>query len=165
MLVFSTGQGVHGFTLDQSIGTLYLTHPNMVYPDVDPASAMYSVNEGNVESFTKGIKEYIQLCHKRKQTARYAGSLVVDFHRNLLKGGIYLYPATTKDPNGKLRLLYELNPIAFLAEAAGGKATDGTQRVLDIEPNHIHQRRPLFVGPRAMVEELEMLIKEHDEKA
>lgn len=159
MLVYSTGQGVNGFTLDTSIGTLYLTHPNMRFPNVKPEKGIYSVNEGNFNSFPPGVQQYILKCRDRQQSARYVGSLVADFHRNLIKGGVYIYPATKKDVNGKLRLLYECNPIAFLAEAAGGKASTGSQRILDIAPNHIHQRVPLIVGPKCMVEEVEEMIR------
>ena len=159
MLVFSAGQGVHGFTLDNSIGTLYLSHKSMRFPDIPKEKGIYSVNEGNWNSIPDGIKEYIEKCKERKQSARYVGSLVADFHRNLLKGGIYLYPATASDPQGKLRLQYEVNPMAFLAEQAGGKASNGIQRVLEIQPGQIHQRCPFFVGPTDMVLELESFIK------
>ncbi len=163
MLVFSVGQGVHGFTLDASIGTLYLTHPNMTFPKLaSPAKGIYSVNEGNYKSFSKGVQMYLDKCKERQQTARYVGSLVADFHRNLIKGGIYMYPPTAKDKNGKLRLLYECNPISFLAEQAGGKASTGTGRVMDVEPTGIHDRCPFFVGPKEMVEELEACIKQYD---
>lgn len=154
MLVFSTGHGVHGFTLDPSIGTLYLTHPNIKFPE--KPGKIYSVNEGNYNDFSQGVKEYLQKCKNEKYSGRYVGSLVADFHRNLLKGGIYLYPPTAKAKNGKLRLLYEVAPMAFLAEQAGGKASAGSfGRVLDVQPENIHQRTPLFVGPTQMVEELE----------
>jgi fructose-1,6-bisphosphatase I len=162
MLVFSVGQGVHGFTLDPSIGTLYLTHPNMQFPKLpSPSKGIYSVNEGNYKSFSKGVQAYLDRCKDRQQTARYVGSLVADFHRNLLKGGIYMYPPTAKDKQGKLRLLYECNPIAFLAEQAGGKASTGHGRVMDVKPSHIHERVPFFVGPKEMVEELEECIKQY----
>jgi fructose-1,6-bisphosphatase I len=162
MLVFSVGQGVHGFTLDPSIGTLYLTHPDMKFPTLpSPSKGLYSVNEGNYKSFGKGVQAYLDKCKDRQQTARYVGSLVADFHRNLLKGGIYMYPPTAKDSAGKLRLLYECNPIAFLAEQAGGKASTGAGRVLDMKPEHIHQRAPFFVGPTEMVNELEECIRAH----
>lgn len=161
MLVFSVGQGVHGFTLDASIGTLYLTHPNMKFPSLSsPSKGIYSVNEGNYKSFSKGVQRYLDACKERQQTARYVGSLVADFHRNLIKGGIYMYPPTAKDSKGKLRLLYECNPIAFLAEQAGGKASNGTHRIMDIKPSHIHERCPFFVGPAEMVEEVEAFIKQ-----
>jgi len=163
MLVFSVGQGVHGFTLDPSIGTLYLTHPNMKFPKINPAKGIYSVNEGNLKSFSPGVQAYLALCKERAQTARYVGSLVSDFHRNLIKGGLYMYPPTAKDRKGKLRLQYECNPMAFLAEQAGGKASTGTGRVLDVVPTHIHERVPLFVGPIEMVEEVEKFIREMDQ--
>ncbi len=160
MLVFSVGQGVHGFTLDPSIGTLYLTHPDMKFPKLaSPSKGIYSVNEGNYKSFGKGVQMYLDRCKDRQQSARYVGSLVADFHRNLLKGGIYMYPPTSKDMSGKLRLLYECNPIAFLAEHAGGKASTGHGRILDVKPKDIHQRVPFFVGPVEMVDELEECIR------
>ena len=160
MLVFSVGQGVHGFTLDPSIGTLYLTHPNMKFPQLaDPSKGIYSVNEGNYKSFPQGLQKYLDKCKERQQSARYVGSLVADFHRNLIKGGLYMYPPTAKDPQGKLRLLYECNPIAFLAEQAGGKASDGKSRIMDLKPTHIHQRVPFFVGPASMVQEIESYLQ------
>ena len=163
MLVFSVGNGLHGFTLDASIGTLYLTHPDMKFPKLaSPSKGIYSVNEGNYKSFSKGVQMYLDKCKDRQQTARYVGSLVADFHRNLIKGGIYMYPPTAKDKDGKLRLLYECNPIAFLAEQAGGKASTGSGRVMDVAPSHIHQRVPFFVGPKEMVEELEQCISQCD---
>lgn len=163
MLVFSVGQGVHGFTLDPSIGTLYLTHPDLKFPESpNPLKGIYSVNEGNYKSFGKGVQMYLDRCKDRQQSARYVGSLVADFHRNLLKGGIYMYPPTAKDTQGKLRLLYECNPIAFLAEQAGGRASTGYGRVLDVKPDHIHQRVPFFAGPAEMVAELEECIQLYD---
>lgn len=150
MLVYSTGHGVNGFTLDPSIGTFCLSHPDMKAPE---NGKIYSVNEGNYNDFAPGVQAYIQQCREKRMSARYIGSLVADFHRNLLKGGIYLYPATAKAPKGKLRLLYEANPLAFLVEQAGGMATDGTQRILDIVPTELHQRCPLYIGSKAMVEE------------
>ncbi len=149
MLVYSTGHGVNGFTLDPSIGTFCLSHPDMRTP---PEGSIYSVNEGNWFEFSDGVRAYIEDCKKQKMSARYIGSLVADFHRNLLKGGIYLYPGTTKVPNGKLRLLYEANPLAFLVEQAGGMATDGTTRILDLKPTELHQRCPLYIGSKGMVE-------------
>ena len=149
MLVYSTGHGVNGFTLDPSIGTFCLSHPHMQCP-LD--GQIYSVNEGNYNDFSPGVKAYIDDCKARKIGARYIGSLVADFHRNLIKGGIYFYPATEKAPKGKLRLLYEANPLAFIVEQAGGSATDGKQRILDIAPTDLHQRTPLFIGSKAMVE-------------
>ncbi|MFZ1692431.1 MAG: class 1 fructose-bisphosphatase [Flavobacteriales bacterium] len=149
MLVYTTGHGVNGFTLDPSIGTFCLSHPNMQTP-VD--GKIFSVNEGNLHDFSPGVQRYIDDCKKRKLSARYIGSLVADFHRNLLKGGVYLYPATAKSPKGKLRLLYEANPLAMIVEQAGGMATDGASRILDLKPTELHQRCPLFIGSMNMVE-------------
>lgn len=149
MLVYSTGHGVNGFTLDPSIGTFCLSHPDMKTPT---EGNIYSINEGNWYEFSEGVRHYIDACKQKKMSARYIGSLVADFHRNLLKGGIYLYPGTEKAPKGKLRLLYEANPLAFLAEQSGGAATDGTTRILDLKPTELHQRCPLYIGSKAMVE-------------
>jgi fructose-1,6-bisphosphatase I len=149
MLVYTTGHGVNGFTLDPSIGTFCLSHPNMQTP---AEGSIYSVNEGNYFDFSEGTRKYIDDCKKQKMSARYIGSLVADFHRNLLKGGIYMYPATQKAPNGKLRLLYEANTLAMIVEQAGGMATDGTTRILDLKPTELHQRCPLFIGSKTMVE-------------
>lgn len=151
MLVYTTGNGVNGFTLDPSIGVFCLSHPNMRIPE---DGKIYSVNEGNYFDFPESVRRYIDSCKQRKFSARYIGSLVADFHRNLLKGGIYMYPGTTGKPNGKLRLVYEGNPLALLAEQAGGAATDGQTRILDIKPEKLHQRVPLFIGSPAMVEEV-----------
>ena len=150
MLVYTTGHGVNGFTLDPSIGTFCLSHPNMTTP---ANGKIYSINEGNWFEFSDGVRTYIDTCKRQKMSARYIGSLVADFHRNLLKGGIYLYPGTTKAPKGKLRLLYEANPLAYIVEQAGGMATDGAARILDLKPTELHQRCPLYIGSRAMVEE------------
>ncbi|WP_010134219.1 class 1 fructose-bisphosphatase [Ochrovirga pacifica] len=156
MLVYTTGHGVNGFTLNPAIGTFYLSHPKMQYPK---DGNIYSVNEGNYLEFPEGIKKYIKYCQEvtedRPYTSRYIGSLVSDFHRNMIKGGVYLYPKSTKNPNGKLRLLYECNPIAFLAEQAGGKATDGFKRIMDIKPTELHQRVPIICGSVNMVEKVE----------
>jgi fructose-1,6-bisphosphatase I len=156
MIVYSTGHGVNGFTLNPAIGTYYLSHPNMQFPK---DGSIYSVNEGNYVHFPQGVKDYIKHCQKeegdRPYTSRYIGSLVSDFHRNMIKGGIYMYPSTSKNPNGKLRLLYECNPMAFLAEQAGGKASNGFTRILDIPPTELHQRVPFFCGSVNMVEQLE----------
>lgn len=163
MIVYSTGHGVNGFTLNPAIGTYYLSHPNMQFPD---KGYIYSVNEGNYVHFPKGVKEYIKYCQEEKDdrpyTSRYIGSLVSDFHRNMIKGGIYFYPSTSKNPNGKLRLLYECNPMAFLAERAGGKASDGFNRILDIKPTELHQRVPFFCGNKDMVETLESFMKKNE---
>jgi fructose-1,6-bisphosphatase I len=160
MIVYSTGHGVNGFTLNPAIGTYYLSHPNMQFPD---KGYIYSVNEGNYVHFPKGVKEYIKYCQEeeddRPYTSRYIGSLVSDFHRNMIKGGIYFYPSTSKSPKGKLRLLYECNPMAFLAERAGGKASDGFNRILDIKPTELHQRVPFFCGNKDMVETLESFME------
>lgn len=156
MLVYTTGHGVNGFTLNPAIGTFYLSHPNMQYPE---NGKIYSVNEGNYIHFPQGVKDYIKYCQQeegdRPYTSRYIGSLVSDFHRNMIKGGIYLYPTSSKAPNGKLRLLYECNPMAYLAEQAGGKASDGFQRILEIKPTELHQRVPFFCGSKKMVEKAE----------
>ncbi|PIE50369.1 MAG: class 1 fructose-bisphosphatase [Flavobacteriales bacterium] len=163
MLVYTTGNGVNGFTLDPSIGTFYLSHPNMTFPE---NGKIYSVNEGNYVKFPQGVKNYIKYCQAmeedRPYTSRYIGSLVSDFHRNMIKGGIYMYPSYAKSPNGKLRLLYECNPMAFLAEQAGGKATNGMQRIMEIEPTELHQRVPFFCGSRMMVDKVEEFIKESE---
>jgi len=156
MIVYSTGHGVNGFTLNPAIGTYYLSHPNMRYPE---DGNIYSVNEGNYVHFPQGVKDYIKYCQKeegnRPYSARYIGSLVSDFHRNMIKGGIYIYPNTSKDPNGKLRLLYECNPMAYLAEQAGGSASNGFERILDITPTELHQRVPFFCGSKNMVAKAE----------
>jgi fructose-1,6-bisphosphatase I len=158
MLVYSTGYGVNGFTLDPSVGLFILSHPDMKIPD---NGSIYSINEANYNYFPEGVKQYIKYCQEddnatnRPYTTRYIGSLVADFHRNMIRGGIYIYPGTTKNANGKLRLLYECNPMAFLAEQAGGKASDGFRRILDIQPYDLHQRSPLFIGSRSMVETAE----------
>ncbi len=151
MLVYTTGHGVHGFTLDPSIGTFCLSHPDMTTP---ADGSIFSVNEGNLHDFSPGIQRYIDDCKKKRMSARYIGSLVADFHRNLMKGGIYLYPATAKAPKGKLRLLYEANPLAMIVEQAGGMATDGSARILELKPTELHQRTPLLIGSKAMVEKV-----------
>jgi len=160
MLVYTTGDGVNGFTLNPAIGTFYLSHPNMQFPK---NGKIYSVNEGNYIHFPQGIKDYIKYCQMeegdRPYTSRYIGSLVSDFHRNMIKGGIYLYPKSSKTSEGKLRLLYECNPMAFLAEQANGKATNGVQRILDIQPTELHQRVPFICGSTNMVEDVEAFIK------
>lgn len=159
MLVYTTGHGVNGFTLNPAIGSYYLSHPNMKFP-VD--GKIYSVNEGNYIHFPQGVKDYIKYCQMEEEdrpyTSRYIGSLVSDFHRNMIKGGIYMYPKSSKHENGKLRLLYECNPMAFLAEQAGGSASDGYTRILDIEPTELHQRIPFFCGSKNMVEKAESFI-------
>ncbi|PID43856.1 MAG: class 1 fructose-bisphosphatase [Proteobacteria bacterium] len=165
MLVYTTGNGVNGFTYDPTLGVFCLSHENMRIPE---DGSLYSINEGNYVHFPKGVKEYIKYCQveddatRRPYTSRYIGSLVSDFHRNLIKGGIYLYPPSSRYPNGKLRLLYECNPMAFLAEQAGGKAScAANRRVMEINPVELHQRCPLFVGSRNMVEKVEEFLTEH----
>lgn len=164
MLVYTTGHGVNGFTLQPSIGEFFLSHPNMKIPE---DGAIYSMNEGNLNACEKGVQEYIAWCKEsdkktnRPYSARYIGSLVADFHRNLIKGGIYIYPGTTKNKSGKLRMQYECNPLAFIVEQAGGKATDGHRRIMEIVPTDLHQRSPLFIGSKNMVEKVEALIKQH----
>jgi fructose-1,6-bisphosphatase I len=149
MLVYTTGFGVHGFTYEVSLGEYFLSHPNMKMP-VD--GKIYSINEGSALSFPPEVEEYVKYCKEKNYTARYIGSLVADFHRNLLKGGIYIYPSSRANPNGKLRLMYECNALAFVAEQAGGRASDGQQRILDIQPKSLHQRTQFFVGSANMVE-------------
>lgn len=160
MLVYTTGHGVNGFTLNPAIGTFYLSHPNMTYPET---GKIYSINEGNYVHFPQGVKDYIKYCQKeegdRPYTSRYIGSLVSDFHRNMIKGGIYMYPKSSKASDGKLRLLYECNPMAFIAEQANGKASDGFNRILDIEPTELHQRVPFFCGSKKMVEKAEEFMR------
>jgi fructose-1,6-bisphosphatase I len=165
MLVYATRRGVNGFTLDPSIGEFTLSNPNIMCPE---EGKIYSVNHGNFFRYEDGVKKYIDTCQKKSKdnggpyTQRYIGSMVADVHRNLVKGGIFMYPATLDRPNGKLRLLYECNPFAFIAEVAGGKATDGTRRILDIVPAALHQRSPFFIGSRKMMVELEFCM--HGEK-
>ncbi len=156
MLVYTTGHGVNGFTLNPAIGTFYLSHPNMKFPKT---GTIYSINEGNYNHFPQGVKDYLKYCQKeegdRPYTSRYIGSLVSDFHRNMIKGGIYMYPKSNLASNGKLRLLYECNPMAFIAEQASGKASDGYRRIMDIQPAELHQRVPFFCGCSLMVEKAE----------
>jgi fructose-1,6-bisphosphatase I len=166
MLVYTTGHGVNGFTLNPAIGTFYLSHPNLKFPE---NGNIYSVNEGNYVHFPKGVKDYIKYCQTeeddRPYTSRYIGSLVSDFHRNMIKGGIYLYPTSSKAPKGKLRLLYECNPMAFIAEQAGGKALDGLNRILDIVPSELHQRVPFFCGCKKMVEKAAYFMSEAEKES
>lgn len=165
MLVYTTGHGVNGFTLNPALGSWYLSHPNMKYPET---GHIYSVNEGNYVHFPQGVKDYIKYCQEEKEdrpyTSRYIGSLVSDFHRNMIKGGIYFYPTSSKAPEGKLRLLYECNPMAYIAEQAGGKASDGVNRILDIEPKTLHQRVPFYCGSRKMVEKAEEFIAKYPQR-
>lgn len=164
MLVYTTGHGVNGFTLNPAIGTFYLSHPNMKFPE---DGNIYSVNEGNYVHFPQGVKDYIKYCQEEKDnrpyTSRYIGSLVSDFHRNMIKGGIYLYPTSSKAPKGKLRLLYECNPMAFLAEQANGVATDGYKRIMEIKPTELHQRVPFFCGSKNMVADAEGFMAKYPE--
>ena len=166
MLVYTTGHGVNGFTYDPSLGVFCLSHENIQIPQT---GKIYSINEGQYLKFPMGVKKYLKYCQEedkepqRPYTSRYIGSLVSDFHRNMLKGGIYIYPSATNYPNGKLRLLYEGNPMAFLAEQAGGVASDGYNRILDIQPTALHQRVPLFIGSREMVKKAEQLMRDFKE--
>lgn len=158
ILVYATRRGVNGFTLDPSIGEWTLSHPNITCP---PTGKIFSVNHGNFFKYEEGVRKYINVCQTKDKasggpyTQRYIGSMVSDVHRNLIKGGIFMYPNTTDKPGGKLRLMYECNPFAFIVEVAGGLATDGHRRVLDIQPTGIHQRTPFFVGSKKMMEELQ----------
>ncbi|HRN90982.1 MAG TPA: class 1 fructose-bisphosphatase [Ferruginibacter sp.] len=162
MLVYATKRGVNGFTLDPSIGEFTLSNPDMKCPDL---GKIYSVNHGNFFQYDKKVQDYIDVCQRKNKTnggpytQRYIGSMVSDVHRNLVKGGIFMYPGTTDKPNGKLRLMYECNPFAFIVEKAGGVATDGKQRILDIQPTAIHQRTPFFIGSKGMMDELESILK------
>lgn len=154
MLVYTTGKGVNGFTLDPSIGEFCLSHPNMMMPK---SGKTYSLNEGNYLHFPDGVKKYLKYCQeedkatKRPYSSRYIGSAVADIHRNLITGGIFIYPATAASPKGKLRLLYECNPLAFIVEQAGGRATNGSSRILELDIQSLHQRTPLFIGSEEMV--------------
>ncbi|MCB0345818.1 MAG: class 1 fructose-bisphosphatase [Bdellovibrionales bacterium] len=165
MFVFTTGSGVNGFTLYPTIGEFILTHPNMQIPEV---GKIYSCNEAYFARWSKGVQQYLRKCkdgdgsdEKSKYSMRYVGSLVADFHRTLLKGGIFMYPGDAKNPNGKLRLLYECAPLAFIVEQAGGRAINGVQRIMDLTPENIHQRTPLFIGSRQNVDEVEAAIAAH----
>ena len=164
MLVYTTGHGVNGFTLNPAIGTYYLSHPKMQFPET---GNIYSVNEGNYIHFPLGVKKYIKYCQEeqddRPYTSRYIGSLVSDIHRNMIKGGIYMYPKSSKAAKGKLRLLYECNPMAFIAEQAGGKASDGYQRIMDIQPTELHERVPFICGSIKMVEKAEEFMANNKE--
>ena len=162
MIVYTTGFGVNGFTLNPAIGTFYLSHPDMQF---SKDGKIYSINEGNYIHFPQGVKDYLKYCQSeendRPYTSRYIGSLVSDIHRNMIKGGIYIYPTSSKAPNGKLRLLYECNPMAFIAEQAGGKASDGFGRIMEIEPTELHQRVPFFCGSFNMVEKAEEFMSKY----
>lgn len=158
ILVYATKRGVNGFTLDPSIGEYSLSHPNIHCP---PTGKIYSVNHGNFFQYEDQVRMYINVCQKKDKTTggpytqRYIGSMVADVHRNLVKGGIFMYPGTLDKPQGKLRLLYECNPFAYIVEKAGGKATDGKKRILDIQPRELHERTPFFVGSLDMMDEME----------
>ncbi|MCF8715573.1 class 1 fructose-bisphosphatase [Joostella atrarenae] len=166
MLVYTTGKGVNGFTYDPAIGSFFLSHPQIKFPNT---GKIYSVNEGNYIHFPLGIKKYIRWIQElneeesRPYTSRYTGSLVADFHRNMLLGGVYLYPQGTTAPNGKLRLLYECNPMAFITEQAGGKSTNGEKRILEIEPTELHQRVPFYCGSKTMVEKIEWFLSNEND--
>ncbi|MFC4873895.1 class 1 fructose-bisphosphatase [Negadavirga shengliensis] len=157
MLVYTTGFGVYGFTYERSLGEFFLSHPDIKAP-VD--GHIYTINEGLQPYLEDDVLEYVAHCKQKGASARYIGSLVADFHRNMLKGGIYLYPGTKKAPLGKIRLMYEANALAFIAEQAGAKATNGKNRILDIVPTSLHQRTPLFIGSEKMIEELGSLMKQ-----
>jgi fructose-1,6-bisphosphatase I len=162
MLVYTTGHGVNGFTLNPAIGTFYLSHPKMTYKK---DGHIYSINEGNYTHFPDAVKNYVKYCQleeeDRPYTSRYIGSLVSDFHRNIIKGGVYLYPSSKKKPKGKLRLLYECNPMAFIAEQAGGKASDGFNRIMEVSPKELHERIPFYCGSYNMVKKLESFMKKY----
>ena len=167
MLVYTTGQGVNGFTLDPSVGEFLLSHQDIKIPD---RGRIYSANEGNAKFWDAGSKKYVEYLKEkdaetgRPYALRYIGSLVADFHRNLLYGGIFLYPADLKDPNkpkGKLRLLYEASPLAFIVEQAGGLATTGDEDILDIQPEELHQKVPLIIGSKTDVLEYKSFYSEN----
>ncbi|WP_025763477.1 class 1 fructose-bisphosphatase [Dyadobacter tibetensis] len=157
ILVYTTGHGVNGFTYENSLGEFFLSHPNIKSPE---DGKIYSVNEGNFDDFYDYTQRYIMSCRKKRMSGRYIGSLIADFHRNMLKGGIYLYPPTPSHPQGKLRLLYECYPMAFLAEQAGAKAIDCESDILDVTPISFHQRNSIYVGAPKMIQELELFFKE-----
>ena len=162
MLVYTTGKGVNGFTLDPSIGEFCLSHPNLKIP---ASGTIYSINEGNYVHFPDGVKKYIKYCQvedlatKRPYTSRYIGSMVADIHRSIIKGGIFIYPTTSSAPTGKLRLVYECNPMAFIIEQAGGKATNGFQRILELPVTDLHQRSAIFIGSADMVSQAESFMQ------
>jgi len=166
MMVYTTGQGVHGFTLDPSLGEFLLSHPDLRIPG-EPK--YYSANHAydkyrtqGVRRFTRWLQGMDEVDPREPLSERYIGALVADFHRNLLEGGVFYYPSDSRYPNGKLRLIYEANPLAFIAEQAGGAASDGTGRVLDRKPENLHQRTPLFIGNRVLVEKAEEFLAEND---
>ncbi|AHM59853.1 fructose-1,6-bisphosphatase [Flammeovirgaceae bacterium 311] len=159
ILVYTTGYGVNGFTYESSMGEFFLSHQNIKSPE---DGKIFSVNEGSYNSFDAGVKEYIEYCKANEFSGRYIGSLVADFHRNLMKGGIYMYPGSVKAPEGKLRLIYECNALAFIAEQAGGRATNGDQRIMELAPGKLHERTPLFIGSKKMVEMAGTIIRQHE---
>lgn len=162
MLVFTTGHGVSGFTYEPSLGEYYLSHPSITMPQ---SGSIYSCNEGAYNEFEGGVQNFLNYCRDQKFSGRYIGSFVADFHRNLFKGGIFIYPATKKSPNGKLRLMYECNPLAFLVEQAGGMATNGYRRTLELEPESLHQRFPLFIGSSELVKKAMTFLDKEKEAA
>lgn len=165
IMVYTAGDGVHGFTLDPAFGEFLLSHPNIQTPKT---ANIYSLNEGNYKYWHKGLKKYIKYVQDaddrrgKPYSARYIGSMVADIHRNLLYGGIFIYPADRRSPNGKLRLLYECNPMAFIVEQAGGRAINGKQRILDIKPKALHQRVPIYIGSKNAVDMVEKFLHEED---
>ena len=156
MMVYATRLGVNGFTLEPSIGEFCLSHPNIT---VKETGKIYSVNQGNWTKYSEGVRRYLVQCMDKVYSHRYIGSMVADMHRTLIKGGIFMYPADSSAVKGKLRLLYECNPMAFLVEAAGGSATTGDERILDVEPQELHQRVPIFIGSKSMVKEAVACLK------
>lgn len=162
MMVYATRRGVNGFTLDPSIGEFCLSHPDIKCP---ADGNIYSVNHGNFFRYEKGVQEYINACQKKDKgtggpyTQRYIGSMVADVHRSLIKGGIFMYPGTKDKPNGKLRLNYECNPFAFIMEVAGGRATNGKIPIIDVQPTELHQRVPMFIGSKNMMDELDSYLE------
>jgi fructose-1,6-bisphosphatase I len=168
ILVMTTGHGVHSFTLEPHVDKFYLSHQDIKTPK---DGKIYSMNEGNYIKFPEGVKKYIKYCQEndkatnRPYSSRYIGSMVADFHRNLLKGGIFIYPSTEKDPNGKLRMMYECNPMSFLIEQAGGKSTNGIDRLLDQVAGSLHQRTPIFIGSTNMVDKATEMMREYSGKA
>ncbi len=165
ILVYTTGEGVHGFTLDPSFGEFLLSHENIQIPK---KSKIYSINEGNYLYWHPGLKKYIKYLQEedvkteRPYSSRYIGSMVADIHRNLLYGGIFMYPSDSRSPNGKLRLMYECNPMSFIVEAAGGRATNGKKRILEIEPKNLHERTPIFIGSEEDVKMVESFMKKEE---
>lgn len=166
MLVYTAGEGVHGFTLDPAFGEFLLSHENIQVPK---KGKIYSINEGNYKYWHPGLKKYIKYLQRdenpdeKPYSSRYIGSMVADIHRNLLYGGIFIYPADRRNPKGKLRLLYECNPMALLIEQAGGRATDGKQRILEKTPQSLHERTPIYIGSEEDVLKVEQFLKEEEQ--